>query len=99
LTFIGATFRLFCMTNPDNVDLIDYRPLSDLERGYVDLGKAMDAHARVTGIMLREFFGTATVEAYDATGHQMHAAYGALAVTVAKAAGGNSSALLDEVAK
>ena len=102
MTFIGAAFRLSCMTNPDNVDLdtpIAYRPLSDLERAYVDLGRAMDAHARVTGVMLREFFGTATVEAYDATGHQMHAAYGALAVTVAKAAGGNSSALLDEVAK
>jgi len=92
LTFIGAAFRLFCMTNPDNVDLSDYRPLSDLERAYVDLGKAMDAHGQVTTCL------GVDRDAIDATRREMDECYGRLAVYVAAAARGvSSSRLLDLV--
>jgi len=94
LTFIGAAFRLFCMTNPDNVDLdtpVAYRPLSGLERAYVDLGKAMDAHGRVTCLGVDR-------AAIDATRREMDQCYGRLAVFVAAAARGvSSSRLLDLV--
>jgi hypothetical protein len=93
LTFIGATFRLFCMTN-DNVDLdtpIAYRQVSDLERAYVDLGRAMDAHGRVTCLGVDR-------DAIAATRREMDRCYGRLAVFVAAAARGvSSSRLLDLV--
>ena len=96
MPFIGATFRLFCMTNPDNVDLdtpVAYRPLSDLERAYVDLGRAMDAHGRVTCLGVDR-----DRDAIDATRREMDECYGRLAVYVAAAARGvSSSRLLDLV--
>ena len=66
------------MTNPDN--------LSDLERAYVDLGRAMDAHGRVTCLGVDR-----DRDAIDATRREMDECYGRLAVYVAAAARGVSS--------
>ena len=85
------------MTN-DNVDLdtpIAYRQVSDLERCFVELGRAMNAHGQASVALT---IGRDS-EAYDATKSAMNQAYGRLSVHVADAMNVSSSKLLDEVAK